>query len=197
VIFETFYCFQEIRDKYKDNVFKIFHILKSKINNLEKISIYGELFGGIYPHPEEKDLGYQPIQRGVYYCPNIEFYAFDIELHTPARSWMNYEEVIVILKQHEFFYAKPLLTGTLSECFAFDIKQNSTIPELLGLKPIKQNQMEGVVIKTVEPVIIPGKGSRAIFKHKNAKFEEVNPPAPETMYEKKSYCYETSCRCCI
>jgi hypothetical protein len=44
--------------------------------------------------------------------------------------------------------------------------------------------MEGVVIKTVEPTVLPGKSQRCIIKVKNKKFAEINPPAPETVYEK-------------
>lgn len=114
--FETFYGFQEVRDRYKKNVFALFEALKhdfpaishvretlmrltTSSNHYYQVSIYGELFGGIYPHPDAKDIGAQPIQRGVYvflcfgaraesevfslryYCPYIEFYAFDIELN--------------------------------------------------------------------------------------------------------------------
>lgn len=44
--------------------------------------IYGELFGGMYPHEDvEEDparRGRAPVQRGVYYCPELRFMVFDI-----------------------------------------------------------------------------------------------------------------------
>eukprot|EP01121_Diplochlamys_sp_Union-15-3_P001193 TRINITY_DN11052_c0_g1_i2.p1 TRINITY_DN11052_c0_g1~~TRINITY_DN11052_c0_g1_i2.p1 ORF type:complete len:130 (-),score=24.33 TRINITY_DN11052_c0_g1_i2:30-419(-) len=58
---ETFYGWQTVRDKLKDNIFKLFQDIKNylEINSkgtLGFITIFGELFGGIYPHPEVKDL---------------------------------------------------------------------------------------------------------------------------------------------
>jgi hypothetical protein len=73
-----------------------------------------------------------------------------------------------------------LQEGTLSECIKFDIKINSTIPKLLGLPEIAKNIIEGVVVKSIDNITMPGSrdASRAIWKVKNAKFAEVNPPAP-------------------
>jgi len=73
-----------------------------------------------------------------------------------------------------------LFQGTVKECFAFDIKRDSVVPQLLGYPPLKSNQIEGVVIKQLEY----GGVDRKIFKYKNAKFEEVNPKVPQTKYEK-------------
>lgn len=35
---------------------------KEQVKDSQVIYIFGELFGGIYPHPDVKDIGAQPIQ---------------------------------------------------------------------------------------------------------------------------------------
>jgi len=43
--------------------------------------VYGELYGGAYPHPSVfavPDL--IPVQRGVWYSPQLSFLAFDLLL---------------------------------------------------------------------------------------------------------------------
>jgi Rnl2 family RNA ligase len=167
------------------------------------VCVFGELFGGVYPHPEVDDLGYQHVQKGVYYTPDIDFYAFDIQIVRQGegeeegeggkvKSWLNYRRAMDIFARCGLFYAKPLVEGTLEECFDFEIRANSTIPTLLGLPDLEQNQMECIVIKAVETVHL-GMGQRyhktdaprAIFKKKNAKFEEVNPKCPETKWDQQ------------
>jgi len=186
---ETFFGWQKARDNYKKNAFQLFEEVKKKFPETQCICIFGELFGGIYPHPDVPDLGNQPIQRGVYYTPDTEFMAFDIRVFPKEGEsfWMNYLDAVVMFKNYGFFYAKPLVQGSLEDCFNFDIKADSTIPSILGLPSLHKNQMEGVVIKPVNSsVSIPGKRPpiRAIFKVKNEKFAEVNPKAPDTVYEK-------------
>jgi Rnl2 family RNA ligase len=153
-----------------------------------EVCIYGELFGGVYPHPEVKDLGRQPIQKGVYYTPDIEFCAFDVQLvvrDQERKPWLNYRTAMDLFSKCGIFHAQPLVEGTRDECLKMDIRINSTIPARLGLPPLEQNQMEGIVIKSVEPLFFPVKHKfppRAIVKKKNAKFEEVNPKC-ETQWE--------------
>jgi Rnl2 family RNA ligase len=176
------------------------------------VCVFGELFGGVYPHPEVQDLGHQPVQKGVYYTPDLDFYAFDIQLVRPAvgdggdgggagggqvvKSWLDFDRALELFVACGLFHARPLVEGTLAECFAFDIRVNSTVPALLGLPPLPHghNQMEGVVIKSVHNVALPmgkqrpagaGAGPRAIFKKKNAKFEEVNPKCESRWEEQR------------
>jgi len=188
--FESFYGFQQVRDKIKDKIFELFSQIQKKLADAAVISVYGELFGGVYPHPQVKDEGCQPIQKGVYYSPTPEFCGYDIYIFSqskPEGFWMNYNDAMKAMKSVGMFYSVPLMEGTIEECLKFDIKINSTVPAQLGLSPLDKNIIEGIVIKTIEPVPIPGSRgvSRAIYKIKNAKFEEINPKIEETIYEKE------------
>jgi galactokinase len=120
----------------------------------------------------------------------IDFRAFDVELrYAASKDWMNYDEAMTMMQQVGIPYCVPLRRGTLMECFGFDIQINSTIPKSLGLPALQKNQMEGIVIKSINNYTIPGKRPeyrlRAIFKKKNSKFEEVNPPISSTLYEQR------------
>lgn len=45
------------------------------------VLIYGELFGGHYPHPPVVPVeGVAPVQTGVHYAPNVRFCAFDLAI---------------------------------------------------------------------------------------------------------------------
>ena len=45
---------------------------------MQLLYIFGELFGGGYPHPDFPFVPEELVQTGIYYCPGLEFYAFDI-----------------------------------------------------------------------------------------------------------------------
>lgn len=64
--------------KLIDNTKKV---LKNEIDDYEYLCVFGELFGGLYPHENvEKDNHAVRIQKGVYYTPFNYFDAFDIAL---------------------------------------------------------------------------------------------------------------------
>jgi len=187
---ETFYGWQMIRDKHKDGIFGIFKDVQELVETergqtIDQVLLFGELFGGIYPHPEVEDLGLLHCQKGVYYSPAVEFLAFDILYTLPGKTekhFVAYDKVLKILHTRGILCVPPLFEGSLQDCFAFDIKRDSVVPQLLGYPPLKNNQIEGVVIKELCGC---GIDVRKIFKYKNAKFEEVNPKVPATKYEQK------------
>lgn len=66
------------------NILKIiFSFVSTKISNKNwnQLLLYGEICGGVYPHPNvEINNNVKLIQTGIYYSPNIEFISFDIAL---------------------------------------------------------------------------------------------------------------------
>jgi Rnl2 family RNA ligase len=148
-----------------------------------RVCVFGELFGGCYPHPDVAPKNVPKVQDGVYYSPDIDFFAFDVQaVHgNERRSWLDFDRATELFRACGLMHAEPLMEGTLDQCLAFDIRINSTIPAKLGLPPIERNQMEGVVVKAVKAVYILKIDSgepyleRAIYKKKNAQFDEVNP----------------------
>lgn len=146
----------------------------------QRVLIFGEIFGGSYPHAAVPAVeGVQAVQTGVYYSPRIEFCAFDLALalaNSSAHSYLNYEIATKIFHEAGLFHATPLLTGTWTECLAYELPFESTIPARLGLPPLKDaNNAEGIVVKSMTELVIAtrqGKSTRAILKKKIAEFAE-------------------------
>ncbi|GEN76032.1 RNA ligase family protein [Chryseobacterium hagamense] len=171
---DDFFGFQLVVNKLEDRILRLFEKLSSEIV-AEKYIIYGELFGGKYPHAEvERVKDIHAIQTGVYYAPSIEFCAFDIALETagPAsKYYLDYETAMDYFEQFGIFYAKPLFIGKFNEALNFNIRINSAVPKDFGLPELKDNLIEGVVVKPfnqTDHTIF----SRPIVKLKNPEFDE-------------------------
>ena len=80
---EQFYDYPELLERYKGRVLKLFAAIKTKYPEVTHISVFGEMFGGLYPHNGVKAAHKVAlIQKGVCYTPEHEFYGFDIYLFT-------------------------------------------------------------------------------------------------------------------
>ena len=141
--------------------------------DMQSVSVFGELFGGSYPHPDVQRVGrLTMIQKGVYYAPDHEFYGFDIYVFTnDGGYYLSVDQAEGLFESEGFFYAKPLFKGTLDECLAYPNEFQSRIAEWLGYPPIEDNICEGIVIRPVTPHYLRT-GSRALIKSKNARFAE-------------------------
>ena len=170
---EQFYDYPELLVRYKERVLKLFADIKAKYPEVTHISVFGEMFGGCYPHNEVKakhKVGL--IQKGVFYTPEHEFYAFDIYLFTgEGGRFLPVEEVNALFEAEGFFYAKTLFQGTLAECLKHPNAFQSRIPEWLGLPAIEGNICEGIVIRPVVPTYLRN-GTRVLIKSKNERFAE-------------------------
>ncbi|WP_231128679.1 RNA ligase family protein [Chryseobacterium vaccae] len=171
---DDFFGFQLVVNKLEDNILRLFEHINSKIT-AEKYIIYGELFGGKYPHPEVspvKDV--HAIQTGVYYTPAIEFCAFDIAIETDgsgSKYYLDYETSVTYFKQFGIFHAQPLFIGKFNEAMNFNIRMNSTVPKEFNLPELQDNLIEGVVIKPFNQTD-HSLFSRPVVKLKNPEFDE-------------------------
>jgi Rnl2 family RNA ligase len=151
------------------------------------MTVFGEMFGGRYPHPNVKnDSKISLIQKGVFYCPTHEFYAFDLYVTTEESArFLSIDESNTFFEQGEFFYAKTLFRGTLDECLQYPNDFQSRISDWLGLPAIEDNICEGIVIRPVVPIYLRN-GARVLLKNKNARFAEkksVKKRAPKLFVE--------------
>ncbi|WP_228408175.1 MULTISPECIES: RNA ligase family protein [unclassified Chryseobacterium] len=171
---DDFFGFQLVVSKLENNILRLFEKLSSDIA-AEKYIIYGELFGGKYPHPEVapvKDI--HAIQTGVYYTPDIEFCAFDIAIETDgsdSKYYLDYESAVTYFDEFKIFYAKPLLIGKFNEAMNFNIRINSAVPKEFNLPELNDNLIEGVVIKPFNQ-LDNNDFQRPIIKLKNPEFDE-------------------------
>lgn len=170
---EKFYNYEELLNAYKERVIRLFSNVQKRYPNVKSISVFGEMFGGSYPHEEVQRIGrLMLIQKGVYYTPAHEFYGFDIFVFTENEAkFLSVTETDELFEQERFFYAKTLFRGSLAACLKYPNSFESYIPLWLGLPPIKDNICEGIVIRPVEPMFFPN-GSRVILKNKNERFAE-------------------------
>ncbi len=172
---DDFFGFQLVVNRIEENIIRLFEDLSTKIVS-EKIIIYGELFGGKYPHPDvPSNSNLKAIQTGVFYSPTINFCAFDIAVEKNSnqpKEYLDYETALLYFKRHNIFCAEPLLIGKFAEALNFNTRINSTIPKQLNLPELAENLIEGVVIKPYNQPEGVDVSVRPIIKLKNKEFDE-------------------------
>ncbi|MCF0063901.1 2'-5' RNA ligase [Dyadobacter chenwenxiniae] len=173
---DDFFGFQLFVSRNENKILELFEQLERDFK-ARKITIYGELVGGLYPHPNvAPDDSIRPIQTGIYYSPTIEFCAFDIAIEhdkLPTRLYLDYLRCIEYFSRFGFLYAKILATGRLQELLNLDIRLDSFLPEQLGLPQLEKNLIEGIVLKPIDFSPHHEITSRPILKLKNPEFEEI------------------------
>lgn len=152
-------------------------ISKLLLDETLAVAVYGELFGGHYPHPEVEEVdGVQAVQSGVWYCPEIEFVAFDIALETATdERFLDFEDLQQECKAAGLPVLEPVIRGKFHSVWEFPLGFDSLLPAALGHPPLDSpNRAEGLVLRTLTETAIPtGKGEvRAVIKRKLDDFAE-------------------------
>jgi Rnl2 family RNA ligase len=135
--------------------------------------LYGELFGGHYPHAEVPAVpGMSPVQTGIWYAPDLRWSPFDILV---ARSeedegeFLAHGEVEAAAHQAGLITPPVIKRGTRLEVSAVPTQRPTRVPALLGLPPLEGNVAEGVVIKSEQRA---APSQRVSFKRKIEEFNE-------------------------
>lgn len=174
---ESCYNVQGIFDSLKDSIVALAKYLTPIVTGeLKTVKVYGEVFGGSYPHDEvKKDNHASKVQKGVYYSPHNEWKAFDI-----AYTVVD-DEKTYFLSGKDFFLAcdavgidtVPLLStkSTLKEALEYPNDGKSVVYKSYNLPELEDNIMEGVVIRPWDTDAWMGM-TRVILKNKNDKFKE-------------------------
>lgn len=169
---EKFFNSDVIQRKYESNILQLFKLVSERVPNVVQITVFGELFGGVYPHAEVSKVSSAIlVQKGIYYCPDNDFYAFDILVNRD--QYLDTETINELFETTGFLYAKSLFRGSLDDCLRYPNNFQSTISKEFGLPELKQNICEGVVIRPVKPCFFKN-GSRVLIKNKNEKWKENN-----------------------
>jgi Rnl2 family RNA ligase len=168
---EVFYNAHLVLEHYQSRIFELFFDVSEQFH-AKSVTIFGEILGGGYPHPEVTvDSNAQLVQRGIYYCPYNDFYAFDILIN--GESYLDTETINQFFEKHKFHYAKTLFKGNFSECLSFPNAFKTTIPKEFNLPELEGNICEGVVIRPIKPLFLKN-GERVMVKNKNEKWAENN-----------------------
>ncbi len=166
---DDFYNYKQVEERNEARVKRAWELLKEKGFSFGVLTIYGELIGGTYPHPDvEKDKSATKVQKGIFYSPSNEFYAIDMALDCELADVDTFAET---MEKAGFLYAKTVFAGTFEECLKHPNRFQSRISGWLGLPPIEDNVCEGVVIKAVQPRFLSDR-TRVILKNKNEKWAE-------------------------
>lgn len=172
---DDFFGFQLVVNQLENTIISLFEHLSVVVPGKRYI-IYGELFGGKYPHSDVQEVEHvHAIQTGVYYAPDIHFCAFDIGIvnEQGIKYYLDYETAVSYFEQFGVPYVKPLLIGKFNEALNFNTRINSPIPtQQFGLPELEQNLIEGVVIKPYNLKDIDLLSNRPIIKLKNPEFDE-------------------------
>lgn len=149
----------------------------------EAVLIYGELFGGRYPHPDVAAVeGVHPIQSGVSYSPDVAFMAFDLgivrasdepsdEPSDETVELLPFAACLEHLRRAELPVVPVVHVGTLREALALPTTFQTRVPAALGLPELPSNRAEGLVIRAYDeasPAIV-----RARLKRKHEAFAET------------------------
>jgi len=186
----------QIKNKYKNHSLELFNYLKENLNQelkfyknvklkenqfLKSIYIYGELFGGYYPHPNVSNYKnkQRKIQDGVYYSNENDFYAFDLVLILSDENgkqdelWLCPQHMEKLFLKFGFeVYAKALHVGSVMELMEVDYHVNTIIPQTFfkHLPLIENNTCEGMVLRPYNVSKLNHKPM--VFKLKNHEFLE-------------------------
>lgn len=178
---ESFFQAHLLREKYQERILQLFASISIDYP-IETLTIFGEYFGGIYPHKEvKKSKSSKTIQKGVYYCPDNEFYAFDLLINN--HKYLDVDICANLFEKHQFIYAKDLFRGSLQDCLDFSNTFPSTIPALFGLPELESNICEGTIIRPVN-ILFLSSGSRVLLKNKNEKWSEKNNSSNKAILKK-------------
>lgn len=132
-----------------------------------RLVLYGELFGGAYPHPEVPDRGLQPVQTGVWYAPDLRWALFEARaVDGPRDEFLSWSEASAL-----GLPMPPLLArGRKTEIDALPERFPSRVAAGLGLPPLgASNLAEGLVAK---PDVRSAATSYTASKRKIAEMRE-------------------------
>lgn len=173
---EKFYNHERETKSIEDSIKILFAKIKEVMPNLIQLQVFGELFGGVYPHNDvAKVIGVSKVQDGIYYHPNIQFMIFDA-LYTTSqpneKKYFDYDVLIKFLGNTSLKFCPILKRGKLDDLMKLDPYFQTIIPNLFGLPKIENNFAEGYVLKPTKTIYLPN-GSRLALKLKRSNLSEV------------------------
>lgn len=137
-----------------------------------ELHLYGELFGGGYPHPEVAALpGISAVQTGIWYTPGIAWAVFGalvvVDDGTPV--FLAHAQLEALAEEVGLRMPPRLGRGTRAELTRLPVRYPSRVASELGLPELPSNVAEGFVL---EPdAELPAAG-RPVVKHKIPEFDD-------------------------
>lgn len=185
-------------ERYRPRLFRLYAHVRQLFPDVRSVKVYGELFGGEYPHRSvARCRGRVPVRTGVYYAPDYEFYAYDIsaeERTSKERYSIDVQDLEFGIEHHHFlsvsvcnrlfeslgiFHARTLFQGSFMECLRHPNAFPTRLPDWLDLPPLRNNWCAGTVIRPLVPFFTAA-GERVLLKNVNSRLGGTYP-ATETV----------------
>lgn len=177
---EVHYHLRECVEPLKQNIIIMSNILAKGLMPLGQqvtdVTFFGEVCGGCYPHPNvPRNKEAMKVQKGVYYSPDNQWFAFDI-----GYELKDVDNMFFLSASKFFTYCAighipmvPILhiSGSLDKALAYKNDKLSCISKRNHLPPLDENRMEGVVIRPWDTDVWFGH-TRLVIKNKNETFKE-------------------------
>lgn len=190
---EPFFGWQLLRNSLTESALKVYSLVKKNM----PIYLYGELFGGHYPHEEIKNnSALSAIQTGIWYSPDIHFALFDILVIDDESNdgvFLSFNEAERIAQQSNLFMVPKLGSGSFNKMAELPVRYESKVAPILNMPALSNNYAEGFVLK---PNVQISVNKRPIIKIKIPEFKEnrfddsqtFNPHAMPSIDEVLSLC---------
>ena len=187
-----------LAERYRPRLFRLYAHVRQLFPDVRSVNVFGELFGGEYPHPSvARCKGRVPARTGVYYAPDYGFYAYDIGVEgrtfgegkriceqecEDAAALPHFLSVSVCNRLFEslgIFHARTLFQGSFMECLRHPNAFPTRLPDWLDLPPLRNNWCAGTVIRPLVPFFTAA-GERVLLKNVNSRLGGTYP-ATETV----------------
>ena len=179
---EKFYGWKNVLKRYRTDLESISKFLLSDATSTS-VSVCGELCGGSYPFDHVKEFktdgieseGCSPVQKGIWYCPYVDFLVFDIIVTKTnnERYFLAHTDILKYVEKTRLRALPILFAGEFKDCLDFcndNVNFISKVPSLYGVAvELKNNYAEGYVMKTSGAV---RSIERAVLKVKSPRFPE-------------------------
>jgi len=149
-----------------------------------ELHLYGELFGGSYPHFGVAALpGLCAVQTGIWYAPGLAWAVFDALVvgEGSAPGFLAHAELERLARVAGLLLPPLLGRGTRVELTRLPVRYPSRMPACLGLPELPGNVAEGYVLKP--DAELPA-AARPVVKHKipeftDDRFDDSHPFDPD------------------
>ena len=169
---ENFFGWQLLRPVLEQSARAVYAALGAPV------TLYGELFGGAYPHPAVQRIpGLQAVQTGIWYTPDLRWALFDARVGEEFLAWSELKEIAI---RSELLTPPLIATGTCAALGQVSHRFPTRVPALFGLPELPDNLAEGVVMKpdAREKVAERSALKRKIPEFDEARFDESEPMDP-------------------
>jgi Rnl2 family RNA ligase len=147
------------------------HEIHAALGARGTIHLYGELFGGRYPHADVAPVaGLVPVQTGIWYAPDLRYSVFDIvHVVDETATFLAFDRMRQLAADTGLHTAPLLGRGRLTDLQRLPVRYPSRVARELDLPPIEPNFAEGFVLK---PSGAAPFTTRPCAKYKIPEFDE-------------------------